>query len=248
MFGFIKIFEGLNRTKYFLIFIFSLLFFFKTTYLHADKGEILFGLSYFNDYINNSSNYSNKQILGNYLKNIDGIAGKISYIKTFAKSKLYYRLNLGYDYSFEKSVNINNDLEKNSILNLDIENKNLKFSHTRYEISPVTLGVCLDNSVSRLYFGIGPTYTNYKLTFKPDIGDKLDLGVSGIGFNYQIGMMAKLSKTTIFFVELNILESPLKTSIKSNLKSEDPNISFPDNTIYVNPRYQRVYFGVGISL
>ena len=210
MLGFIKIFERLNKTKNFLKFLVSLLFFLNTTFLHADKGEILFGISYFNDYINNSSNLSNKQILGNYLKNINGIAGEISYIKTFAKSKMYYRLNLGYDYGFEKTVNINNDLEKNSILNLNIENKNLKFSHTRYEFSPVTLGVCLDNSVSRLYFGIGPTYTNYKLTFKPEIGEKQDLGVSGIGFNYQVGMMAKISKSTIFFVELNLLERSFK--------------------------------------
>ncbi len=233
------------------LFCVSLLSFFSNaSSIMADKGELLFGLSYYNDYATSSSDLTNKQVFGNYLTNNSGLAGQINYTKSFAKNLMYYSLRMGYDYGFTKNIDTASDPDSNTLLGFAANNPSIRVLQNRYEISPATFGLCLDNTKVRAYIGIGPTYTIYRLNFRPQNGDERVFNISGWGFSYQAGIMAKLTDTLILYTELSFLESPIRSRIRSNknLPSTNPDEdATPDNdiTIFVNPRYQRGYIGLG---
>ena len=162
---------------------------------------------------------------------------------------MFYRLDFGSDFSFNKTVTSDNNKVTSRL--------------SRKEFTPFMIGPNLTLENVHLYAGFGLTFVNYRLNIiqeslnkdnpinstSSNINDflyKLDAAynVNGLGYTFVLGLVAKIKDKAVFYTEIKLFDSSIKSSY-----SNDSNIvtDNPYNNITSNPFYQRIYFGVGAA-
>ncbi len=212
--------------------------------LKAEKNEMYVGFSYYNSSLDRIIDLSNAQASG---ASVNGLSLSLLYFHYFVNELMFYRFDFGSDYSFNKKVNSTNG--------------SITFRESRREFTPVMIGPNLAVKDVHLYTGIGITYVNYRLNVRqenariseetfslaPDFSDflyKTDVGynANGWGTTFVLGLVANISDKAKFYTEFKFFEAPIRGSFSNDASLNTEN---PPANVFINPRYQRLYFGFG---
>ena len=154
------------------------------------------------------------------LGNIEGLSAHLFYRKDFHKELFFYRGGLSLDFSLPKKVN-----------NFGTD---YALSQNRIEI-PFVIGASHWTSQSRIYLGTGLSLNYYRLDIRID--DKFGQQYSAVGLAWSqvFGILINYNKNTKIYMEINWLEASMKGQYKTGRDKLD---------LFINPKYQRVYFGI----
>ncbi len=193
--------------------------------LFAAPGTLKYGLSIYDDYVGPVIGHSRNQVIGN----VEGFSGVIYYRKSFYDDQFYFRTGFLFDWAPEKKI-------------ID---RNIRYTLTqeRYEL-PAIIGVSMWNVRSRIYFGAGLSYViHYELNIDTSVQAAGESGgleetytlEEAVGYHSVIGIMIKLKGRRDFFLEFLNMSAPRKGTYKATNARTD---------VFMNPNFQRVYFGI----
>ena len=162
--------------------------------------------------------------LADSIGNIEGLSSHAFYRKAFYNNLFFYRGGISIDYAFPKKV----------------DNFGTEYTLSQYRMElPFVIGASQWTARSRIYLGAGFSFNYYQLDIV--IEDKFEQQYTALGIssNQVLGILVDYTKKTQVYLELNWLEASMKGEYKAGKDKID---------LFINPKYQRVYFGISRKL